>query len=92
MLRETTGDLAHPLIDGSLGLLLEWFLMGFSFWSNLAANPLPMLAFQVGMFAIIIPLIIVGYSVVAGLLFKRVVDLSRNPQTTRCVNATGKRT
>ncbi len=33
-------------------------------------------------FAIIIPLIVVGYSVVAGLLFKWIVDLARNPQAT----------
>jgi hypothetical protein len=38
-------------------------------------------------FAIIIPLIVVGYSVVTGLLFEWVVDLSRNPQAILCVNA-----
>jgi hypothetical protein len=107
--------------------------MGLSPWSNPAANPLLMLAFQVGMFAfwatvataprvfldrrapgrharrlivwffvpyfalvycvalsvaaslrfaIIIPLLVVGYSVVTGLLFKWVVDLSRDRQAT----------
>jgi hypothetical protein len=117
--------------------------MGLSPWSNPVANPLLMLAFQVGMFAfwatvataprvfldrrgpgrharqrivrffvpfvvlvygvglsaperlrfaIIIPLIVVGYSVVAALLFKWVVDLSRDPQATRRVDATRKRT
>lgn len=40
-------------------------------------------------FAILIPLIVVGYSVVTGLLFKWVVDLSRNPQAILCVNAEG---
>ncbi len=43
-------------------------------------------------FATIIPLIIVGYSVVTGLLFKWVVDLSRNPQAKPGVNAAKKRT
>ena len=37
-------------------------------------------------FAIIIPLIVVGYSVVTGLLFKWVVDLSRTPQANLRVN------
>jgi hypothetical protein len=125
-----------------LGLFLEWSLMGLSPWSNPAANPLLMLAFQIGMlafwatvataplvfldrrapgrharrlivrfflpyfalvcciglsvpkslrFAIIIPLIVVGYSVVTGFLFKWVVDLSRNPPANRGVNAAKKR-
>jgi hypothetical protein len=43
-------------------------------------------------FAIIIPLIVVGYSVVAALLFKWVVDLSRDSQATWHVDATRKRT
>ena len=38
-------------------------------------------------FPIIIPLIVVGYTIVAGLLFKWVVDLSRNPQPNQGVNA-----
>ena len=141
--REPARDLAHLLIYGFLGLFLEWSLMGLSPWSNPAANPLLMLAFQVGMFAFwatvataprvfldrrgpsrharrwivrffvpyfalvysvglsvpeslrfatIIPLIVVGYSVVTGLLFKWVVDLSRNPQAILCVNAARSRT
>jgi hypothetical protein len=141
--REPARDLAHLLIYGSLGLLLEWSLMGLSPWSNPVANPLLMFAFQVGMFAfwatvaiaprvfldhrgpgrhgrqqivrffvpyfvlvygvglsvperlrfpIIIPLIVVGYSVVAALLFKCIVDLSRDPQATWHVDATRKRT
>ena len=49
--REPARDLAHLLIYGFLGLFLEWSLMGLSPWSNPAANPLLMLAFQVGMFA-----------------------------------------
>ena len=140
--REPAPDLVHLLSYGSLGLLLEWTIMGLSPWSNPAANPLLMLAFQVGMFAfwaavstvprvfldrrgpgrharrwilrffvpyfaivygvglsvpddlrfaVIIPLIVVGYAVVAGLLFKWVVDLSRNPQATGFVNETRKR-
>jgi hypothetical protein len=43
-------------------------------------------------FAIIIPLIVVGYSVVTRLLFKWVFDLSRNPQAILCVNAARSRT
>jgi hypothetical protein len=49
--REPARDLAHLLIYGFLGLFLEWSLMGLSPWSNPAANPLLMLAFQVGMVA-----------------------------------------
>jgi hypothetical protein len=128
--REPVRDLVHLLIYGSLGLLFEWSIMGLSPWSNPAANPLFMLAFQVGMFAfwttvstvprvfldrqtpgrfarrrilrffvlyftvvygvgltvpehlrfaVVISLIIVGYSVVLGLLFKWVVDRRREP-------------
>jgi hypothetical protein len=49
--RAPTRDLAQFLAYGSLGLLLEWSLMGLSPWSNPAANPFLMLAFQLGMFA-----------------------------------------
>ena len=140
--REPAQGLAHLLIYGFLGLLLEWFLMGLSPWSNPAANPVLMLAFQTGMFAFwatvatvprvfldqsgyarharrrilwffvpyfalvygvglsvpehlrfgtIIPLIVIGYSVVAGLLLMWVVDLSRNSQATEFGNAARKR-
>ena len=41
-------------------------------------------------FAIIIPLIVIGYSVMTGLLLKWVVDLSRNPPANRGVNAAKK--
>jgi hypothetical protein len=139
--REPARGLAHLLIYGSFGLLLEWSLMGLSPWSNPAANPLLMFAFQVGMFAfwatvataprvfldrrapsrharrsivrffipyfalvycvglsvparllfaMIIPLIVVGYSIVMGLLFKWVVDLSQNPPANRGVKAAKK--
>jgi hypothetical protein len=43
--------LAHLLAFGWLGLMLEWFLMGLSPWSNPEASRLLMLGFQVGMFA-----------------------------------------
>lgn len=43
--------LAHLLAFGWLGLMLEWFLMGLSPWSNPEANPLLMLGFQAGMLA-----------------------------------------
>jgi hypothetical protein len=43
-------------------------------------------------FAIILALIVVSYSVVTGLLFKWVFDLSRNPQAILCVNAARRRT
>jgi hypothetical protein len=49
--REPARDLAHLVVYGGLGLLLEWTLMGLSPWSNPAANPMLMLAFQLGMFA-----------------------------------------
>ena len=41
-------------------------------------------------FAMIIPLIVVGYSVVMGLLFKWVVNLSQNPPANRGVKAAKK--
>ncbi len=45
------GDLAHFLVYGSVGLLMEWTLMGLAPWSDPKANPLAMFVFQLGMFA-----------------------------------------
>jgi hypothetical protein len=49
--REPGRDLAHFLIYGSVGLQMEWFLMGLAPWSNPGSNPLLMFGFQLGMFA-----------------------------------------
>lgn len=43
--------LAHFLVYGWVGLMMEWFLMGLAPWSNPEAPPLLMLGFQLGMFA-----------------------------------------
>jgi len=117
--------------------------MGLSLWRNPAANPLLMLAFQVGMFAFwatvataprvfldprepsrrarrrivrfsvpyfavvyiaafsvptrlrfatLVPLIVAGYSVVAGLLLRSVVDLAADPDLTSPADAKDGRT
>lgn len=44
-------ELAHFFVYGLIGLLIEWFIMGLSPWSNPEAGPLPMLVFQLGMFS-----------------------------------------
>lgn len=45
-------DTAHFLTYAGIGLvLIEWFLIGLSPWSNPAANPLLMFLFQLGMFS-----------------------------------------
>ncbi len=61
--REPVRDLAHFFLFGLVGLLVEWFLMELSPWSNPDANPILMLVFQLGMFSFwaIIALIIFGY-------------------------------
>lgn len=48
---QPTRELAHYFIYGFLGLMIEWFVIGLSPWSDLNANPLLMLIFQVGMFS-----------------------------------------
>lgn len=48
---EATRDVAHFSVYGWLGLMIEWFLIGLSPWSNPSANPLVMLVFQLGMFS-----------------------------------------
>lgn len=44
-------DPAHFLIYASVGLLIEWFAIGLSPWSNPDANLLLMALFQLGMFS-----------------------------------------
>lgn len=48
---QTMQELIHFFTYGILGLLIEWFVIGLSPWSNPAANPLLMLIFQLGMFS-----------------------------------------
>lgn len=49
--REGVREFVHFQTFGSIGLLLEWFLMGLAPWSDPKANPVLMLIFQMGMFA-----------------------------------------
>lgn len=44
-------DLFHFFAYGLAGLMIEWFLIGLSPWSDPAANPLVMFVFQLGMFS-----------------------------------------
>jgi hypothetical protein len=44
-------DLAHYFVYGCAGLLIEWFVIGLSPWSDPSANPALMLVFQLGMFS-----------------------------------------
>ena len=44
-------DPAHFLTNAAIGLLIEWFAIGLSPWSNPDANPLLMTLFQLGMFS-----------------------------------------
>jgi hypothetical protein len=44
-------ELLHFFAFGAAGLMIEWFLIGLSPWSNPAANPLLMTLFQLGMFS-----------------------------------------
>jgi hypothetical protein len=44
-------ELAHFFVYGMAGLMIEWFLIGLSPWSNPSANPFGMLLFQIGMFS-----------------------------------------
>jgi hypothetical protein len=49
--REPARELAHYFAYGIVGLMIEWFLIGLSPWSNPEANPFLMLLFQLGMFS-----------------------------------------
>ena len=44
-------DLIHYLLYGLVGLLIEWFAIGLSPWSDPDANPILMVVFQAGMFS-----------------------------------------
>jgi hypothetical protein len=48
---EPQRELIHLLAYGFAGLMIEWFLIGLSPWSNPNANPILMLLFQLGMFS-----------------------------------------
>lgn len=41
----------HFVVYATAGLMIEWFAIGLSPWSNPAANPVVMLLFQLGMFS-----------------------------------------
>jgi hypothetical protein len=49
--REPARELAHYFAYGFVGLMIEWFLIGLSPWSNPEADPFLMLLFQLGMFS-----------------------------------------
>jgi len=49
--REPARELAHFIIYGAVGLVIEWFVIGLSPWSNPQANPMLMALFQLGMFS-----------------------------------------
>jgi len=48
---EAGRELAHFCTYGCVGLMIEWFIIGLSPWSNPDANPFLMLGFQLGMFS-----------------------------------------
>jgi hypothetical protein len=49
--RAPAQDLAHFVLYGCIGILIEWFLIGLSPWSDPNANPALMCIFQLGMFS-----------------------------------------
>lgn len=48
---ERAQDFAAFLLSGAAGLMIEWFLIGLSPWSNPDANWILMILFQAGMFS-----------------------------------------
>jgi len=48
---EPARELTHYFTYGWVGLMIEWFAIGLSPWSNPEANPFLMLVFQLGMFS-----------------------------------------
>jgi hypothetical protein len=48
---EPARELAHYFVYGGVGLMIEWFLIGLSPWSDPNAHPAVMLVFQLGMFS-----------------------------------------
>jgi hypothetical protein len=49
--REPVRELVHFFVYGLLGLMLEWFVIGLSPWSDPDAHPVVMAVFQLGMFS-----------------------------------------
>ncbi|MGD2250173.1 MAG: hypothetical protein PVF58_17350 [Candidatus Methanofastidiosia archaeon] len=49
--RKEFADIIHFFTYGIAGLMIEWFLIGLSPWSNPEAHPGAMFFFQVGMFS-----------------------------------------
>lgn len=49
--RKEIADVVHFFAYGTTGLMIEWFLIGLSPWSNPEAHPGAMCIFQVGMFS-----------------------------------------
>jgi hypothetical protein len=49
--RPPAQELLHFFLYGLVGLLIEWFLIGLTPWSNPNAHPVVMLLFQLGMFS-----------------------------------------
>lgn len=49
--RKEIADVIHFFAYGITGLMIEWFLIGLSPWSNPEASPGAMFIFQVGMFS-----------------------------------------
>lgn len=65
-------ELTHYFVYGLAGLMIEWFLIGLSPWSDPNANPLAMFIFQLGMFSFWAT---VGF---ASRLFTQTDELSRS--------------
>ena len=51
LLNSPRRDATHFVVYATVGLLIEWFAIGLSPWSNPAANPILMTLFQLGMFS-----------------------------------------
>lgn len=49
--REPLQEMIHYFLYGLVGLMIEWFLIGLSPWSDPDANFIVMLVFQLGMFS-----------------------------------------
>lgn len=51
LLNSPRRDATHFVVYATVGLLIEWFAIGLSPWSNPAASPILMTLFQLGMFS-----------------------------------------
>ncbi len=49
--KEPLRELIHFFLYGLIGLMIEWFIIGLSPWSDPSANPIVMFVFQLGMFS-----------------------------------------